>query len=40
MLIALPNLDGNFTCTLFMSNEEGEENFAKLNSTESITEFF
>ena len=40
MLIALPNLDGNFTCTLFMSNEEGEENFAKLSTPELIAEFF
>ena len=40
MLIALPNLDGSFTVTLFLSYEEGEYNFNNLTSEEKITEFF
>ncbi|OUS28786.1 kynurenine 3-monooxygenase [Thalassotalea sp. 42_200_T64] len=39
MLIALPNPDGSFTCTLFL-NHEGELSFASLNSTEKVSEFF
>lgn len=38
MLIALPNLDGSFTCTLFLPFE-GEVSFAKLNSNQEITAF-
>lgn len=40
MLIALPNLDGSFTVTLFLSYDEGEFNFENLISEEKITEFF
>ncbi len=40
MLIALPNLDGSFTVTLFLSYDEGEYNFNNLTTTEKITEFF
>jgi kynurenine 3-monooxygenase len=40
MLIALPNLDGSFTVTLFLSYNEGEFNFENLTSEEKITEFF
>jgi len=40
MLIALPNLDGSFTVTLFLSFEEGEFNFNNLTNPESITKFF
>jgi len=40
MLIALPNLDGSFTVTLFLSFDEGEYNFNNLNSAERVTEFF
>lgn len=40
MLIALPNLDGSFTVTLFLSYNEGEYNFNNLTSEEKITEFF
>ena len=40
MLIALANLDGSFTVTLFLSREEGEYNFKDLNSEEKITTFF
>ena len=40
MLIALPNMDGSFTVTLFLSYSEGEYNFDNLISKEKITEFF
>lgn len=39
MLIALPNLDGSFTCTLFLSYE-GELSFASLDSPEKVDAFF
>ena len=38
MLIALPNLDGSFTCTLFLQHQ-GNPSFASLNSAEVITSF-
>ncbi|MDO6813540.1 FAD-dependent oxidoreductase [Tenacibaculum soleae] len=40
MLIALPNMDGSFTVTLFLSYDEGEYNFNNLTSEEKITSFF
>jgi len=43
MLIALPNLDGSYTCTLFMAYDEsfGSENsFQYLNSEERVKGFF
>ncbi len=40
MLIALPNMDGSFTVTLFLSYDEGEYNFNNLTSEEKITAFF
>ena len=40
MLIALPNLDGSFTVTLFLSHDEGEYNFNNLTSPEIVLEFF
>ncbi len=40
MLIALPNLDGSFTVTLFLSHSEGEYNFNNLTTPEIVTEFF
>jgi kynurenine 3-monooxygenase len=40
MLIALPNMDGSFTVTLFLSYDEGEFNFNNLTSEEKINEFF
>jgi len=40
MLIALPNMDGSFTVTLFLSYNEGEFNFENLISEEKITAFF
>ena len=39
MLIALPNLDGSFTCTLFMPFE-GENSFASLTDRKSVAAFF
>jgi kynurenine 3-monooxygenase len=40
MLIALPNLDGSFTVTLFLSFDEGDYNFNNLNTKERVLEFF
>ncbi len=40
MLIALPNMDGSFTVTLFLGNEEGVYNFKNLDSESKITAFF
>ncbi|MEJ2113950.1 MAG: NAD(P)/FAD-dependent oxidoreductase [Flavobacteriaceae bacterium] len=40
MLIALPNLDGSFTVTLFLSFDEGEYNFNNLSTKERVLEFF
>ena len=40
MVIALPNLDGSFTVTLFLSYDEGEYNFNNLTTPERVTEFF
>lgn len=39
MMIALPNPDGNFTCTLFLPFE-GEKSFANLKTKEAIQHFF
>lgn len=39
MMIALPNPDGNFTCTLFLPFE-GEKSFEKLKTREDVTKFF
>ncbi|MDI9319657.1 MAG: NAD(P)/FAD-dependent oxidoreductase [Phycisphaerales bacterium] len=39
MLIALPNIDGSFTCTLFFPFE-GAPSFASLQTREEITAFF
>ncbi|MFY0674760.1 MAG: FAD-dependent monooxygenase [Bacteroidia bacterium] len=40
MLIALPNQDGSFTCTLFMPFEGKEAAFEKLTSDKKVTAFF
>jgi kynurenine 3-monooxygenase len=40
MLIALANLNGSFTVTLFLSYAEGEYNFNNLTSAEKVKEFF
>ena len=39
MLIALPNLDGSFTVTLFLK-KKGEPSFESLNDRESVINFF
>ena len=39
MLIALPNMDGSFTCTLFFPFD-GETSFASLNTKEKVRSFF
>lgn len=39
MMIALPNLNGTFTCTLFFPNE-GEESFEKLKTEDDVITFF
>eukprot|EP01113_Clastostelium_recurvatum_P024398 TRINITY_DN2914_c0_g1_i1.p1 TRINITY_DN2914_c0_g1~~TRINITY_DN2914_c0_g1_i1.p1 ORF type:complete len:492 (-),score=88.83 TRINITY_DN2914_c0_g1_i1:29-1420(-) len=39
MMIALPNLDGSFTCTLFFPFE-GPESIATLTTREKVAEFF
>ncbi len=39
MLIALPNLDGSFTCTLFMPFE-GDNSFGALTDREEVETFF
>jgi len=40
MMIALPNLDGSFTCTLFMAYEGGPESFAALKTPEDVQRFY
>lgn len=39
MMIALPNLDGSFTCTLFFPHE-GSPSFEELTSPELVKDFF
>lgn len=39
MMIALPNIDNTFTCTLFMPFE-GQNSFEKLKTKEDVTAFF
>jgi kynurenine 3-monooxygenase len=39
MLIALPNMDGSFTCTLFFPFE-GEPSFQSLDTKEKVSSFF
>lgn len=39
MMIALPNFDGSFTCTLFFAHK-GENSFEKLNDRETLLQFF
>jgi kynurenine 3-monooxygenase len=39
MLIALPNMDGSFTCTLFFPLQ-GEPSFSSLNDKEKVKKFF
>lgn len=40
MLIALPNFDGSFTCTLFMPFEDHKYCFNNLTSKEKVNQFF
>lgn len=40
MLIALPNFDNSFTCTLFMPFEDERFSFNQLKSKEDVTAFF
>ena len=40
MLIALPNEDGSFTCTLFMPQDGDENSFDKLKTKEQVDNFF
>ncbi len=43
MLIALPNLDGSYTCTLFLAYDKalgGENSFEHLGTKERVKEFF
>ncbi len=39
LMIALPNFDGSFTCTLFLAFE-GENSFEKLDNEKSLMKFF
>ncbi len=40
MLIALPNLDGSFTATLFLSHEKDETSFSQFKNPKDFREFF
>jgi len=40
MLIALPNLDGSFTVTLFLAYEGGDYNFNNLTNPEKVEAYF
>ena len=39
MMIALPNPDGNFTCTLFLP-AEGPVSFSQLQTPQAVSDFF
>lgn len=40
MLIALPNLGGSFTCTLFLAHQGAQNSFQQLESPQAVTAFF
>ncbi|GIV44796.1 MAG: hypothetical protein KatS3mg035_1919 [Bacteroidia bacterium] len=40
MMIALPNFDGSFTCTLFLTHEGAEKSFEHLKTKEDVLRFF
>jgi kynurenine 3-monooxygenase len=40
MMIALPNFDGSFTCTLFLAKTGKENSFESLTNAVAITDFF
>ncbi len=39
MLIGIPNIDGSFTCTLFLA-EKGAQSFARLQNADDVAAFF
>lgn len=40
MMIALPNFDGSFTCTLFLAHKDAENAFDQLGDDDAVTRFF
>jgi len=40
MMIALPNFDGSFTCTLFLAHTDAGSSFEQLGDNEAVTKFF
>ncbi len=40
MMIALPNFDGSFTCTLFLAHKDAESAFDNLTDEDAVLEFF
>lgn len=40
MMIALPNFDGSFTCTLFLAHKGSENSFDSLPDADAVTQFF
>lgn len=40
MMIALPNFDGSFTCTLFLAHAHAEASFDKLTDETKVRDFF
>jgi len=40
MMIALPNFDGSFTCTLFLAHHGAANSFEQLKDRDSLLEFF
>lgn len=40
MMIALPNFDGSFTCTLFLAHTDADRAFDRLTDEEKLIEFF
>ncbi len=40
MMIALPNIEGDFTCTLFMHYNKGERNLSMLTTKDEVRNFF
>jgi len=39
MMIALPNMDGSFTCTLFF-NHDGNPSFSSVRTNDEVKAFF
>lgn len=40
MMIALPNAEGDFTCTLFMPHHQSERNLSQLKTEQDVVHFF